>query len=192
MATDKTEDMQIMEYLIDPVAEILVEDGQLVAKGEKLTSGHLDLTDLLRTVGINETKKYIIDEVQKVYSSQGVSLNDKHIEVIVRQMFNNVRIDERGDTEFLPGELVTRAKFGDENEKIVAQGGTPATAKVTLLGITKSALYTDSFLSAASFIQTGNVLTDAAASGRVDNLLGLKENVILGRLIPTGERARLT
>ena len=191
MATDKTEDMQVMEYLIDPVAEILVEDSKVVAKGEKLTSGHLDLTDLLRTVGINETKKYIIDEIQKVYSSQGVSLNDKHIEVIVRQMFNNVRIDERGDTEFLPGELVTRAKFGDENEKIIAQGGTPATAKVTLLGITKSALYTDSFLSAASFIQTGNVLTDAAASGRVDNLLGLKENVILGRLIPTGERAIL-
>ncbi|EKD99574.1 MAG: hypothetical protein ACD_22C00233G0004, partial [uncultured bacterium] len=189
--TDPSEDMQTVEYLVDPVAEIVVQDNQLVAKGEKLTSGHLDLTDYLRTVGIEETKRYIINEIQKVYSSQGVSLNDKHIEVIVKQMFNNVRIEDRGDTDFLGGEIVTKASFEEENEKVLAAGGTPASAKVQLLGITKASLNTDSFLSAASFIQTSNVLTDAAASGKVDRLLGLKENVIIGRLIPTSEDAKL-
>ncbi|KKS22248.1 MAG: DNA-directed RNA polymerase subunit beta' [candidate division WWE3 bacterium GW2011_GWA1_41_8] len=191
IATDKSEDMQTVEYLVDPVAEIMVQDGQLIAKGEKLTAGHLDLTDLLRTVGVEETKRYIINEIQKVYSSQGVSLNDKHIEVIVKQMFNNVRIEDRGDTELLAGEIVTKASYEEENERVLAAGGMPATAKVQLLGITKASLNTDSFLSAASFIQTSNVLTDAAASGRVDKLLGLKENVIIGRLIPTGADAKL-
>jgi DNA-directed RNA polymerase subunit beta' len=191
MATDKTEDMQIVEYPVDPIEEVTVKDDQLVAKGEKLTSGHLDLTDLLRTVGVDETKRYIIGEIQKVYSSQGVSLNDKHVEIIVRQMFNNVRIEDRGDTDFLEGEIVTRSSFEEENERVLAEGGIPASANVQLLGITKSALNTDSFLSAASFIQTSNVLTDAAASGKVDRLLGLKENVIIGRLIPTGENAKI-
>ncbi|HLC93782.1 MAG TPA: DNA-directed RNA polymerase subunit beta', partial [Patescibacteria group bacterium] len=148
IATDKTEDMQTVEYMVDPIAEIIVQDDQLVAKGEKLTAGHLDLTDLLRTVGVEETKRYIINEVQKVYSSQGVSLNDKHVEVIVRQMFNNVRIEDRGDTEFLVGEIVTKAAFEEENERVLAAGGMPASAKVQLLGITKSSLNTDSFLSA--------------------------------------------
>ena len=106
-------------------------------------------------------------------------------------MFNNVRIEDKGDTDLLVGEVVTRSSFEEENEKTIAEGGAPATAKLTLLGITKASLFSDSFLSAASFIQTSNVLTDAAASGRVDKLLGLKENVILGRLIPTGETARL-
>ncbi len=190
-AVDKSEENQIMEYMVDPVSEIIVEEGQLVAKGEKLTSGNLDLTDLLRTVGPEETKKYIISEIQKVYTSQGVSLNDKHIEIIVRQMFNNVKIEEPGDTNLMIGEVVTKASFVEENEKVLASGGTPATAKMTLLGITKASLNTDSFLSAASFIQTSSVLTDAAASGKVDKLLGLKENVIIGRLIPTGDDARL-
>src|SRR3989344_1045196 len=191
IATDPNEDQQTADYFVDPVSEILVEDGQLVAKGEKLTGGNLDLTDLFRTVGAEETKRYILNEIQKVYASQGVSLNDKHVEVIVRQMFNNVKIEDRGDTDFLVGEIVTKARFEEENEKTIAEGGAPATAKLTLLGITKASLFSDSFLSAASFIQTSNVLTDAAASGRVDKLLGLKENVILGRLIPTGETARL-
>jgi DNA-directed RNA polymerase subunit beta' len=187
IATDPSEENQVVEYLVDPLAEIIVKDGDIVGKGEKLTSGHLDLTDLLRTVGVEETKKYIINEVQKVYSSQGVSLNDKHVEVIAKQMFNNVRIEDRGDTDFLAGEIVTKASFEEENERVLAAGGSPATAKVQLLGITKASLNTDSFLSAASFIQTSNVLTDAAASGKVDKLLGLKENVIIGRLIPTSE-----
>ncbi|RJR27452.1 DNA-directed RNA polymerase subunit beta' [candidate division WWE3 bacterium] len=190
-AADPTEEIQVAEYYVDPVAEIVVEDEQIVARGDRLTAGHLDLTDLLRTVGVDETKKYIIDEVQKVYASQGVALNDKHIEVIVKQMFNHVKIEDQGDTKFMAGEIVTKAAFEEENEEVLAGGGTPATAKLTLLGITKASLNTDSFLAAASFIQTSNVLTDAAASGKVDNLLGLKENVIIGREIPTGEGARL-
>lgn len=180
-----------VDYVVDPVAEIIVKDGELVVKGQKLTSGNLDLTELMRTVGVANTRKYIIDEIQKVYSSQGVVINDKHIEVIVRQMFNHVRVDDPGDTSFLEGEVVTKAHFEEENERVLAEGGSPATAKITLLGITRASLNTDSFLSAASFIQTSNVLTDAASSGKVDRLLGLKENVIIGRLIPTGERAIL-
>ncbi len=180
-----------VEYMVDPVSEIIVKDGQLVIKGEKLTSGHLDLTELMRATGVAATRKYIIDEIQKVYSSQGVVINDKHIEVIARQMFNHVRIDDPGDTVFLEGETATKASFEEENERVLAGGGTPATAKITLLGITKASLNTDSFLSAASFIQTSGVLTDAASSGKVDRLIGLKENVIIGRLIPTGERAKM-
>lgn len=180
-----------VDYMVDPVSEIIVKDGQLVVKGEKLTSGHLDLTELMRATGVAATRKYIIDEIQKVYSSQGVSINDKHIETIVRQMFNHVRIDDPGDTVFLEGEIATKASFEEENERVLAEGGTPATAKSTLLGITKASLNTDSFLSAASFIQTSGVLTDAASSGKVDRLIGLKENVIIGRLIPTGERAKM-
>ncbi|NMB69952.1 DNA-directed RNA polymerase subunit beta' [candidate division WWE3 bacterium] len=190
-AIDPHEENQLVEYSVDPIAEIIVQDGQYVGKGDKLTSGHLDLTDLLRTVGVDETKRYIIEEVQKVYASQGVAINDKHIEVIVKQMFNHVKIEDPGDTEFMVGEIATKAHFEEENEEVIAGGGTPATAKLTLLGITKASLNTDSFLSAASFIQTSGVLTDAAASGRVDNLLGLKENVIIGRKIPTGDKAQL-
>ncbi|MFA6981586.1 MAG: DNA-directed RNA polymerase subunit beta' [Patescibacteria group bacterium] len=188
---DKSEENPVVEYMVDPVAEIVVADGQLIAKGEKLTSGHLNLGDLFRTTGVEPTMKYIIDEVQKVYASQGVSLNDKHIEVIVAQMFSKVTVEDCGDTDFLVGELVTKDTFEEANDEVLAKGGTPATAKMTLLGITKSSLSTDSFLSAASFIQTSSVLTDAASSGKVDKLLGLKENVIIGRLIPTGERAKL-
>ena len=187
--TDRDEDAA--EYLVDPVEEIIVKEGEIVAKGEKLTAGNLDLTDLFRTVGVDETKRYIIEEIQKVYASQGVALNDKHIEIIVKQMFNHVKIDEVGDTEFMEGELSTKARFMEVNEEVIASGGAPATGKLTMLGITRASLNTDSFLSAASFIQTSNVLTDAASSGKVDYLLGLKENVIIGRLIPTGDRARL-
>jgi len=189
LPTDKDEDT--VEHIIDPVAEIIVEEGQLVAKGEALTGGHLDLADFYRTVGADRTRKYIIDEVQSVYASQGVALDDKHVEVIVKQMFNHVKVEDAGDTEFMAGELATRASFEEENEKVLASGGEPATGKLNLLGITRASLMTDSFLSAASFIHTSNVLTDAAASGKIDNLLGLKENVIIGRLIPTGEDAKL-
>jgi DNA-directed RNA polymerase subunit beta' len=191
IANDKSEDQQFVEYVVDPVSEILVEDGQLVEKGAKLTSGNLDLTELLRTVGVSGTAKYIVDEIQHVYASQGVSINDKHVETIVKQMFNIVRIESIGDTEFLPGEIVTRARFEEVNEAVLAVGGEPAEAKITLLGITKASLKTDSFLAAASFIQTSQVLTEAAASGKVDKLLGLKENVIIGRLIPTGAEAQI-
>lgn len=179
-----------VEYLIDPIEELLIADNELVVKGQKLTAGNLDLSELFRTIGVDETKKYIIEEIQKVYASQGVALNDKHMEIIVKQMFNHVKIEEAGDTEFMQGELVTKARFVEVNEAAMVSGGEPATGKLTMLGITKASLNTDSFLSAASFIQTSNVLTDAAASGKVDYLLGLKENVIIGRLIPTGDRAR--
>ena len=182
---------EVVEYGVDPVEEILVKDGDTVAKGQKLTSGNLNLSDLYRTVGVDETKKYIIEEIQNVYASQGVPINDKHLEIIVKQMFNHVKIEDPGDTEFMAGEIVTRARFDEEAERVIAGGGTPATGKITMLGITKAALYTDSWMSAASFIHTSNVLTEAACSGKVDYLLGLKENVIIGRLIPTGERARL-
>ncbi len=188
-ATDKDEDPQVVEYSIDPLAEILVEDGQLIAKGEKVTTGHLDLSELMRTVGVDGVKEYIIDEVQSVYSTQGVSLNDKHVEVIVKKMFNYVQITDAGDTEFLARDVVTVDTLNEENATVLAEGGVPATGEMLLQGITKAALQTDSFLSAASFIQTSNVLTDAAASGKVDQLFGLKENVILGRLIPAGRYA---
>ncbi len=182
---------EAVEYMIDPIEEVIVQQGQLVVKGEKVTAGNLDLTDLYRTVGVDETKKYIIEEVQRVYASQGVAINDKHLEIIVKQMFNHVKIEQPGDTEFMAGELTTRSTFDEKNEAAIASGGVPATGKLTMLGITRASLATDSFLSAASFIQTSSVLTDAAASGKVDYLLGLKENVIIGRLIPTGERAVL-
>ncbi len=191
VSTDRMADVSEVTYKIDAVSEVLVKDGEIVAAGEPITSGHLDLGDLLRTVGVAQAQKYIIDEVQGIYSSQGVTINDKHIEVIVRQMFNRVKIETAGHTGFLPGEVVTRYTFEEENKKVIAEGGEPATAELTLLGITRASLETESFLSAASFIQTSQVLTDAAACGRVDKLLGLKENIIIGRLIPTGERARL-
>ncbi|MBD3366075.1 DNA-directed RNA polymerase subunit beta' [candidate division WWE3 bacterium] len=180
-----------VEYMVDPVSEISVEDGQLVAKGDKLTVGHLDLEKLMDTVGVRYTQNYIVDQIQKVYASQGVSLNDKHIEVVVSKMFNNVEIKDGGDTDLMPGETVTTDTFAEKNEAIIAEGGEPAEGNRVLLGITKAALNTDSFLSAASFIYTSRVLTDAACSGKVDKLLGLKENVIIGNLIPTGERAKL-
>jgi DNA-directed RNA polymerase subunit beta' len=188
--TDGDKEDQV-EYMVDPVSEIAVEDGQLVAKGDKLTVGHLDLEKLMDTIGIRDTQAYIVGQIQKVYASQGVSLNDKHIETVVSKMFNNIEIKESGDTDMMQGETVTKATFKEKNAEIMAQGGDPAKGEVVLLGITKAALNTDSFLAAASFIYTSRVLTDAACSGKVDELLGLKENVIIGNLIPTGDRAKL-
>jgi len=186
MPKSKT-DEESVEYVIDPTMEIIVTDGQDVVKGQKLTEGHKDLTELQRLVGVVGTKKYIVDDVIKTYSNQGVSLNDKFVEVIVRQMFNHVRVEDSGDTTLMVGETVTRAQFDEENEKVIASGGRPAIGNVILLGIKRAAISSDSFLSAASFEQTSLVLTDAAASGKVDSLIGLKENVILGRLIPVGD-----
>jgi len=180
-----------IEYMVDPVSELTVEDGQLVAKGDKLTEGHLDLGKLINAVGPRDTQKYVVNQVQKVYASQGVALNDKHIEVIVSKMFNNFEVLDAGDTELMRGNIVTVDTFRDQNASVIAQGGDPAKGRRVLLGITKAALNTDSFLSAASFIYTSRVLTDAACSGKVDKLFGLKENVIIGNLIPTDGRARL-
>ncbi len=180
-----------VEFEIEPTAELKVQSGDLVAAGTPLTVGFLDPEKVMEQLGIEAAQKYILNEVQQVYSSQGVTLADKHIEVIIRQMFSKMKVESPGDTQFLPGEIVGRYLLEEENEKMRAEKKEPATASVVLLGITKAALETDSFLAAASFINTTRVLTEAAASGKVDKLLGLKENVIIGRLIPTGERAKL-
>jgi DNA-directed RNA polymerase subunit beta' len=140
--------------------------------------------DILAVLGKEAVQRYIVEEVQKVYFSQGVHINDKHIEVIVRQMMNRVRIDSSGDTELVPGELVDRYRYEDKNANILAEGGEPATAHTVLLGITRASLSTESWLAAASFQETTRVLTDAAIHGKKDNLSGLKENVIIGKLIP--------
>ncbi len=179
------------EVEVEPTAELRVAEGDLIGAGTPLTEGFLDPKKVMEQLGVVAAQKYILSEVQDVYSSQGVTLADKHIEVIIKQMFDKVKVENAGETGFLPGEIVSRYLFEEENEKMLAEKKEPAEAGVVLLGITKAALETDSFLSAASFINTTRVLTEAAASGKVDRLLGLKENVIIGRLIPTGERARL-
>ncbi len=180
------------EYFIPPTSELTIEDGQLIAAGTPLSTGYLDIKEILGISGLRDAQKYIISGAQEVYESQGVAINDKHFEAIVKQMSSKVRIETSGDTVLLPGELIDRNRFQEENSKVLAEGGEPATAQVVILGITRAALYTESFLSAASFQETTRILTDAAIEGKVDKLLGLKENVIIGRLIPTNpERAKI-
>ncbi len=176
----------VKEYFIPKGKHVNVHEGDWVRAGEPLMDGSANPHDILDVLGPNELQKYLVDEVQDVYRLQGVSINDKHIEIIVRQMLRKVRVEDPGDTEFLPGSQVSKFAFEDENERVLAKGGRPALAKPVLLGITKAALTTDSFVSAASFQETTRVLTEAAINGRVDSLLGLKENVIVGRLIPAG------
>jgi DNA-directed RNA polymerase subunit beta' len=175
-----------VEHPIPVVYEIFVEDGDHVVPGQQLTDGAKDPQQILLTQGRDEVQRYIIDEVQRVYRSQGVNTNDKHIEVICRQILRKVSIVYPGDTDFLQDERVDRFEFNQINEDILSQGGEPATAMPVLLGITKASLETDSFLSAASFQETTRVLTEAAINGKVDHLRGLKENVIIGKLIPAG------
>ncbi|HLH74456.1 MAG TPA: DNA-directed RNA polymerase subunit beta', partial [Chloroflexota bacterium] len=174
------------EYLVPPAAQIKVEDGQWVAAGDLLTEGAANPQDILRILGREAVQLYLVDEVQKVYRSQGVTINDKHIEIIVRQMLRKVRVDTPGDTELLPGELVDRFAYEEINARVLAEGGEPSTAQTVLLGVTKASLNTDSFLAAASFQETTRVLTQAAIQGSIDRLVGLKENVIIGKLIPAG------
>lgn len=174
------------EYLIPKDKHVMAHDGQVVNKGEIIVDGPADPQDILRLQGVEVLARYITDEVQDVYRLQGVKINDKHIEVIVRQMLRRVQIAEAGDTAFIPGEQVERADVLIENEKILAQGKLAATYNYILLGITKASLSTDSFISAASFQETTRVLTEAAIMGKRDELRGLKENVIVGRLIPGG------
>jgi DNA-directed RNA polymerase subunit beta' len=174
------------EYLIPRGKHISVHEGDRVRAGEPLMDGSPNPHDYLAVLGDRELQKYLVNEVQEVYRLQGVSINDKHIEIIVRQMLRRVRIEDVGDTEFVVGELVDKFVFQEENERVLAQGKRPATAKPVLLGITKASLSTDSFISAASFQETTRVLTEAAISGKTDDLRGLKENVIVGRLIPAG------
>ena len=174
------------EYLIPRGKHIIVHESDRVKAGEALMDGSPNPHDYLAVLGDRELQRYLVNEVQEVYRLQGVTINDKHIEIIVRQMLRRVRIEEVGDTEFVVGELVDKFAFQEENERIIAQGKRPATAKPVLLGITKASLSTDSFISAASFQETTRVLTEAAISGKTDELRGLKENVIVGRLIPAG------
>ncbi len=173
-------------YQVPRRARLRVRDGQEVQAGDQLTEGSANPHDILRVLGPKAAQLYMVREVQDVYKSQGVDIHDKHIELIVRQMMKKMEVVESGDTDLLPGEKVDRKVFEEVNEAVVSEGGEPATARQMLLGITKASLATDSFLSAASFQETTRVLTDAAISGRVDPLLGLKENVIIGKLIPAG------
>src|SRR6266403_846356 len=174
------------EYLIPRGKHISVHEGDRVKAGEALMDGSPNPHDYLAVLGDRELQRYLVNEVQEVYRLQGVTINDKHIEIIVRQMLRRVRIEEVGDTEFVVGELVDKFVFQEENDRVLAQGKRAATAKPVLLGITKASLSTDSFISAASFQETTRVLTEASIQGAVDHLRGLKENVIVGRLIPAG------
>ena len=173
-------------YQITYGSRLIVKDGERIQAGDRLTEGSVNPHDILRVSGTQATHRYLVHEVQKVYKSQGVEINDKHIEVMVRQMMHKVKVEEAGDTGLLPGEYVTISNYEEENIKVIEGGGEPAVARPVLLGITKASLATDSFLSAASFQETTRVLTEAAIKGKVDPLLGLKENVIIGKLIPAG------
>ena len=172
------------EYVVPSTASIWIQNGVQVKAGQQLTDGSINPHDILRILGKDAVQQYLVDEVQKVYRSQGVNINDKHIEVITHQLLTKVRIDSAGDTDLVPDELVDKFVYEDTNAKVLAEGGEPATAHTVLLGITRASLSTDSWLAAASFQETTRILTEAAANGKVDKLVGLKENVIIGKLIP--------
>jgi len=177
---------EIKEIRVPPLTAVLPEIGQEVKKGDLLSEGHADLQELFRLAGKEITERYIIKEVQKIYSLQGAPIHDKHIEIMVRQMFSRVRIKDPGDTDFSIGEVVEKRAFRRANLTAAKSGRRPAKAVQLLMGISRVALSTSSFLSAASFQETSRVLIDAAIQGKEDELRGLKENVIIGRLIPAG------
>jgi DNA-directed RNA polymerase subunit beta' len=185
----RSEDVVEREYAIPHNAKLLIENGQMVRAGDPITDGPINPQEYLETRGRDAVQRYLVKEVQRVYRSQGVTINDKHIEIIVRQMLRKVRIDQPGDSEQLPFELVDKFDFEEINNQVLAEGGEPATAETVLLGVTKASLNTSSFLAAASFQETTRVLTEAAINGAKDHLLGLKENVIIGKLIPAGTGA---
>jgi len=177
---------KVWEELVPKEKNMLVHEGQIVNKGEVVVDGPADPQDILRLLGAEELARYIVDEVQDVYRLQGVKINDKHIEVIVRQMLRRVVVEAAGDSNYIVGEQVERSEMLNTNDTLRAEGKLPATFTNLLLGITKASLSTDSFISAASFQETTRVLTEAAIMGKRDGLRGLKENVIVGRLIPAG------
>jgi DNA-directed RNA polymerase subunit beta' len=178
------EEKEEREYIVSGATHIRIKTGDDVTAGQQLTDGSIDPQDILSIMGREAVQRYLVDEVQKVYRSQGVNIDDRHIEVIAHQMLSRVRIDSSGDTELVPGELIDRFRYEDINAKFLAEGGEPATAHTVLLGITRASLSTDSWLAAASFQETTRVLTDAAIYGKIDRLVGLKENVIIGKIIP--------
>jgi DNA-directed RNA polymerase subunit beta' len=180
------EEREVGDYTIPPGARLKVEHGQRLSAGDQITEGTKNLQDILRIQGREAVQQYLLEEIQRVYHSQGVNINDRHIETIIRQMMRKVRVETPGDTQMLPGELIDRFVYEEANAKVLAEGGEPATAEPVLLGVTKASLNTNSFLAAASFQETTRVLTEAAISGSTDHLMGLKENVIIGKLIPAG------
>ncbi|WP_456698030.1 DNA-directed RNA polymerase subunit beta' [Aeromicrobium sp. P5_D10] len=175
-----------LEYPVTKRARLLISDGDHVEVGQMLTHGTPDPQEVLRILGVRRAQEHLVDQVQEVYRSQGVAIHDKHIEIIVRQMLRRVTVIEQGDAQLIPGDLVDRAIFEEENRRVVAEGGTPASGRPVLMGITKASLAVESWLSAASFQETTRVLTDAAIHGKSDSLRGLKENIIIGKLIPAG------
>jgi DNA-directed RNA polymerase subunit beta' len=179
------EEKEEREYTVATTSHISVQTGGSVKAGQQITDGSINPQDILRILGREAVQRYLVDEVQKVYRSQGVNINDRHIEVIVHQMLNKVRIDASGDTELVPGELIEKFRYEDINAKVLAEGGEPATAHTVWLGITRASLNTESWLAAASFQETTRVLAEAAVYGKIDKLVGLKENVIIGKLIPS-------
>ncbi len=181
------EDDTVQEFSIPNTQKLRVKDGDLVPAGTQISEGYLNIHDVLSIKGIHYAQQYLLNEIQDVYESQGIGIHDKHFEVIIRKMSDKVIIEDEGDTSFTKNEVVSRVRFEEENKKALAIGGNPSVGKVTIFGITRAAIYTDSWLSAASFEQTTNVLSKAAIKGQVDYLLGLKENVIIGRLIPVTE-----
>jgi DNA-directed RNA polymerase subunit beta' len=184
LKSTKIKPAQEQEYFIPLTAILNVKDGDEVLPGTQLAQGYVDPKEVLKIKGLTDAQRYVILEAQKVYESQGIVINDKHFEVVLRKMSDKVVVETVGDTSLIPGAFITKTKFQDINSEVLSQGGEPATARQTILGITKSALYSDSWLSASSFQETTKVLTEAALEGREDNLIGLKENVIIGRLIP--------
>ena len=175
------------EFIIPSNRKLKVKNGQLIASGQTLCEGYLDVKEVLSIKGLEEAQTYLLNEIQKVYESQGIVIHDKHFEIIIRKMSDKVIIENEGDTKFIVGEVVSMYRFERENKKVLAQGGRPAVGRVSILGISRAAMYSDSWLSSASFQGTTTILTSASIKGQVDNLLGLKENVIIGRLIPVTE-----
>jgi len=184
--TKKDKEMEIIEYKTPPKTAILVRQGQDIKKGQQIYEGNLDLKEVFRLRGKEETQRYILKEIQKIYVSQGALIHDKHIEVIIRQMFSRVKIKKPGDSIFAPGQVTEKSRLLEENARMKREKKEPAKAVSVLLGISRVALTTDSFLSSASFQETSRVLIKAALEGKEDKLRGLKENVIIGKLIPAG------
>ncbi len=181
------EKFQEQEFIVPLSQKLKVKDGQLIISGTSISEGSLNIDNIVTIKGLKAAQLYLLNEVQRVYESQGIAIHDKHFEVIIRKMSDKVMIEDEGDTSFIKDEVVSKMRFEEENKKVLAQGGKPSTGRISILGITKSAIYTDSWLSAASFQQTTNVLSKSAIRGEIDYLLGLKENVIIGRLIPVSK-----
>ena len=184
--------IEVQEYFVPLAATVTVKEGDEIIAGTPFSEGYLDPKEVLKIGGLLAAQRYIITETQKVYEAQGIAINDKHFEVILRKMSDKIIVETVGDTSLIPGDFITRARFEEINAEVLSEGGEPATGRQVILGITKASLFSDSWLSAASFQETTKVLTEAALEGREDKLIGLKENVIIGRLIPVDGRTEET